>query len=534
MLGHQSGLELRPVAPREARDFGTARGCYSCTLACCDPMTRILALATFVLLLGSAPGNGLADRPTQAPRAVEPSAPVRHLTTQVKAWSGDFDGMLERRVVRVLVPYSRSLYFNDRGTERGLSADAVRGFERWLNQKYAKQLRNRPITVLITPTTRDRLLKDVAAGLGDIAAGNLTVTEERLRQVDFVSDPDVPPVNEIVVTGLKSPGIETPGELAGRMVHVRRASSYFEDLETLNTRLVTTGSLPVLVALVPDALEDEDLLEMVDAGVLDAVVVDDWKARMWAQILPRIRVNEQAVLRAGGRIGWAIRKDSPQLGAEIAAYQRAEVTRSVVAIRLDQYMRSARRLGNPMEAAGRKRFEQLTSLFQKYGQRYRFDPLMLAAQGFQESGLNQEARSQVGAIGVMQLMPATGAELQVGDIQLTEPNIHAGAKYLDRLMTRYFADADFDEMNRTLFAFASYNAGPTNIANMRRQAAESGLDPNQWFNHVEVVTARRIGLETTTYVRNVYKYYVAYKLMEGAHAAARGAREQMSPAQPSK
>jgi membrane-bound lytic murein transglycosylase MltF len=129
----------------------------------------------------------------------------------------------------------------------------------------------------------------------------------------------------------------------------------------------------------------------------------------------------------------------------------------------------------------------------------------------------------------MQVMPATGEELKVGDIHLTEPNIHAGAKYMDRLMTRYFADAEFDEMNRTLFAFASYNAGPGNIAKMRKLAVERGLDPNQWFNHVEVATARKIGLETTTYVRNVYKYYVAYKLLEEAHAAARSAREQLKP-----
>jgi membrane-bound lytic murein transglycosylase MltF len=224
-----------------------------------------------------------------------------------------------------------------------------------------------------------------------------------------------------------------------------------------------------------------------------------------------------------------MRKDSPKLGAEVLAYMKAQITKALVASRMDWYMRHTKRLRNPTAAAARTRFEKLLALFEKYGQRYHFDPLMLAAQGYQESRLNQEARSHVGAIGVMQVMPATGEELKVGDIHLTEPNIHAGAKYMDRLMTRYFADAEFDEMNRTLFAFASYNAGPGNIAKMRKLAAERGLDPNQWFNHVEVATARKIGLETTTYVRNVYKYYVAYKLLEEAHAAARSAREQLKP-----
>ena len=155
---------------------------------------------------------------------------------------------------------------------------------------------------------------------------------------------------------------------------------------------------------------------------------------------------------------------------------------------------------------------------------------MLAAQGYQESLLNQNAKSQVGAIGVMQVMPKTGASLKVGDIRKAEPNIHAGAKYMDQLMTRYFQDAKFDEQNRTLFAFASYNAGPGNISKMRREAEKRGLDPDKWFNNVEVVTAEKIGIETTTYVRNIYKYYVAYKLTLAAEAEAEAARRELAPA----
>jgi membrane-bound lytic murein transglycosylase MltF len=155
---------------------------------------------------------------------------------------------------------------------------------------------------------------------------------------------------------------------------------------------------------------------------------------------------------------------------------------------------------------------------------------MLAAQGYQESTLDQNAKSAVGAIGVMQLMPATGAELKVGDIHLIEPNIHAGAKYMDQLMAKYFPDAKFSEGNRPLFAFASYNCGPGNVAKMRKEAAKRGLDPDKWFNNVEIVTAEKIGIETTTYVRNIYKYYVAYKLMLDAHDVADKARQQVAPA----
>jgi membrane-bound lytic murein transglycosylase MltF len=132
--------------------------------------------------------------------------------------------------------------------------------------------------------------------------------------------------------------------------------------------------------------------------------------------------------------------------------------------------RRVKQIADNTRGTGRTRFDQIYALFDKYGARYHFAPLMLTAQGFQESRLNQAAKSHVGAVGVMQIMPATGAELKVGDIHRLEPNIHGGAKYMDRLMTRYFADAKFDEANRSLFAFAAYNAGPARIEQMRVEA----------------------------------------------------------------
>jgi membrane-bound lytic murein transglycosylase MltF len=191
-------------------------------------------------------------------------------------------------------------------------------------------------------------------------------------------------------------------------------------------------------------------------------------------------------------------------------------------------MKRVRELKDPTGSADYKRFKETLALFDKYGKRYGFDPLMLAAQGYQESQLNQSARSHVGAIGVMQIMPATGKELRVGDITRIEPNIHGGAKYMDQLMTRYFPDANFDDQARSLFAFASYNAGPGTMARMRKLAIKRGLDGDQWFNNVELVVAEKVGIETTTYVRNIYKYYVAYRLGEDTQKAARKAKEEVT------
>jgi len=487
-------------------------------------MTRIvhlvsLALAGILLLPLHA---GAQDKPA-------PAKP-RQLSIEIKPWKGDLDQMLERRVIRVLVPYSRTLYFLDKGRERGVTADLMREFERYLNKKYAKQLGKRPLTVFVVVTTRDKLLSGVAEGLGDIAAGNLTATEERRKVVDFIAPTDRKPVQELIVTGPASPAVATLDDLSGKTLHVRKASSYYESVVALNGRLKKAGKAPVKIMELPDALEDEDALEMLSVGLLELIVVDDWKARMWAQVLPKIKVREDLVLRAEAYTGWAVRKGSPQLiAAATDFYNEAIKKQGSIDSRLAQYHKRVKQIANNTATGEYKRFEATIKLFETYGAKYHFDPLMLAAQGYQESGLRQDAKSHVGAIGVMQIMPATGKDLAVGDIHQIEPNIHGGTKYMDQLMTRYFPDAKFDDQNRTLFAFASYNCGPGNVSRMRKEAEKRGLDPNKWFNNVEIVTAERIGLETTTYVRNIFKYYAAYRLVLETQEAARKAREQIAP-----
>jgi membrane-bound lytic murein transglycosylase MltF len=464
----------------------------------------------------------------QAEGKADAKAAPRQLSIENKSWKGDFDQILERRMLRVLVPYSRTLYFSDKGHERGITAELVRDFERHLNRKYAKQLGKRPLTVYVIPTTRDKLLPHLTDGLGDIAAGNLTATDARRKIVDMFAPEDGNPVRELVVSGPGAPAVATLDDLAAQTVHVRPASSYHESVAALNARLSKERKRPVKVVPLPDALEDEDILEMLNAGLFQFVVVDDWKAKMWAQILPKVKVREDLVLRAEGHPGWAMRKGSPKLMAEVASFHEVALKRQGGAVaRVASHFRRVKQMKNNVASEEMKRFEATVQLFERYGGKYGFDPLMLAAQGFQESQLQQNARSHVGAIGVMQIMPATGKELGVGDITQIEPNIHGGAKYMDQLMTKYFPDAKFSPADRPLFAFASYNCGPGNVARMRKEAAKQGLDPDKWFNNVEIVTAQKIGAETTTYVRNIYKYYVAYRLVRDAQQASAKVRQQV-------
>ncbi len=430
-------------------------------------------------------------------------------------------------MIRVLVPYSRTFYFHDKGHARGLTADLVRDFERHINKKYAKQLHKRPVTVVIVPTTRDRLLEDLVNGLGDIAAGNLTATPERLAQVDFFA-PDDRQVSELVLTGPSSLPMQSIDDLSGVTVHVRQSSSYFDSLTALNQRFHTEAKLPVQIVTVPDAIEDEDLMEMLNAGVVGTIIVDDWKAKIWANVLPNIKLTNLAI-RQAGHSGWAMRKQSPELKAEVFDFYVNNIQKQhLLERRLVAFNRQIKQIADNTADKDWQRFENLKLLFEKYGEQYRFDPLMLAAQGYQESMLRQETRGPSGAIGVMQVLPSTAKVLRVGDIKLLEPNIHAGAKYLDQLISDYFSDANFQGDERTLFSFASYNAGPGTINRMRKEAVKRGLDPDRWFNQVELVVADKVGWETTTYVRNIYKYYVAYKLQLEVAEHQRQARMSLS------
>ena len=439
------------------------------------------------------------------------------------AFTGDLDGMVERRRIRILVVPSRTFYFVDKGTQRGVSYDLGQAFGKELNQKLGRKLLQ--VEIVYVPVRPDELLPALMNGKGDVAAANLTITPERQQWVDF-SAPLWTGVSEIVVTGPGSPEVKSVDDLSGQEVFVRLSSSYFQSLWHLNEDFGRRGLPPLRVKPAPEGLEDEDILEMVSAGLVPLAVVDSHKAEFWAQILPNLTLHSDVAVRSGGEIAWAFRKGSPQLAEALAGFSGRHGKGTAFGNqKFKQYLKSTKYVKNATTQEEYAKLLRTIHFFQKYGTQYDFDWLMLAAQGYQESRLDQGVKSKVGAVGVMQVMPSTGKEMKVGDVRQTEENIHAGTKYLRYVLDRYFDDAAFDGLNRQLFAFASYNAGPARVAKLRKEAVKRGLDPNVWFNQVELVAADEIGQETVRYVANIYKYYVAYRLVVDAQAERERAKQ---------
>nr|WP_315300717.1 lytic transglycosylase F [Raoultella terrigena] len=483
-------------------------------------------------------GSVYAASAEKKPPAPEPRETLEVNTEEMlKPWQGDLSGMLDRRTIRVLTTYSKTFFFIDKGTQRGATHDIFMEYERDLNRQLMKEkkLRHRHLKVRIVfvPVARDQLIEALNAGKGDIVAANLTITPERQQQVAF-SAPIYTRVQELLLSGPGSPAVADIDQLSGKTVFVRRSSSYYQSLIALNARFIKESRQPVIVDAAPESLEDEDLIEMLNAGLIPLTVVDRHKALFWKQVFPKIEVHQNIVLRDDGSIAWAVRKDSPQLLASLNQFVKTNSQGSRLGNTiLLRYLKDAKYVKNAAAKKERQKFLAMVEIFRKYGDRYDVDWLLMAAQGYQESRLNQSVRSHVGAIGVMQVMPRTGKELKVGDISKLDPNIHAGVKYMRWMIDQYYGDEPMTQLDKALFSFASYNAGPARIARLRAETKKRGFDPNIWFGNVEYLAAEKIGSETVTYVSNIYKYYIAYRLiideMTRKQKATADARREETP-----
>jgi membrane-bound lytic murein transglycosylase MltF len=460
-----------------------------------------LAAATMIVAHASpAP----ADKPTSQPsNAGLPLNFERH--------TDDLDAMVKRRTIRALVLYSRSGFFYVNGRPQGIYYEALRAFEQSLNQEL--HTGKQPVQVTFIPVRPDQVEKALTDGVGDLIAYALTVTPQREQRVAF--SPIDTGVKQIVVTGKGLGPVSSLQDLSGKKIFVNPLTTYPTNLAKVNDSLRKQGKAPILIESADKNLLDEDLLEMVNAGIIPATVTITDRAQLWANVLPGITPQPNLVIADEGTLGWAMRKNNPKLKAVVDEFTKTHMAGTSFGNTLmRRYLQNTKWVTNPTTKAQLDAFNETVIFFKKYASQYDFDYLLVVAQGYQESMLNQAARHG-GAVGIMQVKPsiAAAAPISIPDVTTAENNIHAGVKELSTISDKYFNDPKIDPMNRLLLTFAAYNAGPTRIAALRKQAAARGLDPNKWFGNVELLVSQSVGQVTVEYVSNIYKYYVAYKLV---------------------
>jgi membrane-bound lytic murein transglycosylase MltF len=441
---------------------------------------------------------------TPTAHALDTAVTLERAVTE--SFTGDYDEMKRDKVVRVLIPYSITDYYLENGKEKGLAAEYLHLFEDYLNAGVKKEAEK--VRVVLLPTRRDELLSGLLDGTGDIVAADLTITPERLKLVDF-SNPVRTKVHEVVVTKPDAADLKENKDLAGMEIHTRASSSYFESLALLNQRLEDMDLDPVEVTKLNEILEDEDLLEMVSADILPAIVIDEYKADLWLKVFKGLKVHREFALRENGEIAWAFRKNSPKLEKTVNTFiGKTKIGTKLGNILAGRYSKDATKIINPKAEAYQARLDELIALFEKFGAKYQIDPMLLAAQAFQESRLNNNAKSHVGAVGIMQVLPSTAMDKSVGikNFRELEGNIEAGAKYNRFVADTYFDDPEISDLDQILFVLASYNAGPNRVARVRKKAE----DPNTWFGQVEWQVAKAAGAEPIKYVKNIYIYYVVF------------------------
>jgi membrane-bound lytic murein transglycosylase MltF len=390
----------------------------------------ILLSALLVVYHESKSQDGFDDVPTAVDRVAE-------------HWTGDLDKTLtQRRFIRALVSYNQTNFFIDQGTPRGIEYELLKRYESYLNEN--RKADDLKIKIVFTVLPFDSLLPALIEGQGDIAAAGLTVTDERRRKVAF-THPYLTDISEVLVAGRRVDDIRSLQDLYGRTIHVLSGSSYVTHLTRLNRLSTRRWKPPISIVQVDPHLEEEDILQMIHAGIVDLTVVDSHIADIWSRVLDGIQVRSDIVINRGGRIAWAVRKNNPRLLASLNDFLETHRQGTFfLNLLIERYYQDTRWVRNPLLGAKRKKFEQLMDLFQKYAALYNFDWLKIAALAYQESGLNQNAISHRGAVGVMQVLPDTAADPRIGvpDIDTIENNIHAGVKYLAYLRDTFFDDPD--------------------------------------------------------------------------------------------
>lgn len=421
--------------------------------------------------------------------------------------TGDLPEMLKIHQIRVLVAPSRSTYFlDDTGQPRGLDYELLKGWEKMLNAKRSKG--EPPVSLIFIPAIPSEVADGLREGRGDVAGLSL-ITPSREQEFAYTT-PVFDNVQEVVVTRKGGYSLSRLEDLSGKEVYVIKGGAQMEGLETLNKQLRKQRLPKVKIVEAEPYVNHEALLEMLQAGIIPAVVVPDAFARLWSKVFKDLVIHEEIPVTSEVKAAWGVRKKNQKLLDSLNQAITSVLKNNKRAFEegFNQYFRNTRWITNPF-AEGSK--STLVSHFEKEAAAFGLDWLQLMAQGFQESGLNPDARSPSGAVGIMQILPSTAEWLGISNYMETGGNIRTGAKYMSMQMESFAKEPGVSPEDRFFFALAAYNAGPGRLGKYRKRARELGYNPDRWFGEVERVALRSGNLETTMYVRNIVNYTMAYK-----------------------
>jgi membrane-bound lytic murein transglycosylase F len=383
------------------------------------------------------------------------------------SYLADLDEIKKKRVLRVLTRNASNCFFLYRGEQLG--------FEYELAQDFAKTLGVR--LEIIVPPTREALLEWVQQGRGDIVAAGLTSTAEREKAVEFTAP--YLTVSELVVVPASDTTTKELADLKGKKISVRKSSSYYESLSKLKNKYGFE------IELLPENLETEDILLQVGEGKLAATIADS--------SIVDIELTYSDKIRSVGPLGdpvdiaWVLRKDQPKLKAEADAFLKKIYKGLFYNMTVNKYFKNTK---NMRQSASQERSDKegqlspFDAFAKKYAKQYELDWRLVTAQMYQESRFDPNAKSWVGALGLMQVMPQTAKELKIDDVVDPEKGVHAGVKLLARY-AKMFEGPSVKEKDRIRFALAAYNCGPGHVHDARRLAKDTGLDPDRWFGNVE-------------------------------------------------
>ncbi len=395
--------------------------------------------------------------------------------------SYDLNEIKKAGVLRVITTYSPTGYFLYKGE--------TMGFEYELFKRLADHLEVRYEVVLAKNV--DSVIPMLNRGDGDIIALGYTITRDRKEKVSF-TDPYLithqtlvqrKPNNwrKMTTDNIKKQLATDIVDLINDTVSVRKNSSYYMRLVELSNELGDTIYIDVL----PGETSDEEVIKQVSEGKIKYSVIDNNVATIHKSFYSNIDINTPVSLSQ--RIGWAVRKNSPELldiiNEGLATIKKKPDYNVIYKKYFQNRSQFNRRLDSEFYTETTGKISKYDDMVKKYSTDLGWDWRLIKSLIYQESKFNTTNESWAGAEGLMQLMPGTAKELGVIDTNDPEQNIKAGIKYLKRMYGYW--DNIPDSIQRIKFAMASFNCGYGHIKDAQKLAKKYNKDTLNWDDGVD-------------------------------------------------